>query len=46
MNKIQLKYPEIEIVKNIQERVITSNNSGIEGLVNEVNFKQRYILNP
>jgi len=33
MNKIQLKYPEIEIVKNIQERVITSNNSGIEGLL-------------
>jgi lipoprotein-releasing system permease protein len=28
-----LKYPEIEIVKNIQERVITSNNSGIEGLL-------------
>lgn len=33
INKIQLKYPEIEIVKNIQERVITSNNSGIEGLL-------------
>ena len=33
MGKIQLKYPEIEIVKNIQERVITSNNSGIEGLL-------------
>jgi len=33
MSKIQLKYPEIEIVKNIQERVITSNNSGIEGLL-------------
>ena len=33
MNKIQLNYPEIEIVKNIQERVITSNNSGIEGLL-------------
>ena len=33
MNKIRLKYPEIEIVKNIQERVITSNNSGIEGLL-------------
>ena len=33
INKIQLKYPEIEIVKNIQERVIASNNSGIEGLL-------------
>ena len=33
MSKLQLKYPEIEIVKNIQERVITSNNSGIEGLL-------------
>ena len=33
MSKIQLKYPEIEIVKNIQERVITLNNSGIEGLL-------------
>ena len=33
MSKIQLKYPEIEIVKNIQKRVITSNNSGIEGLL-------------
>ena len=33
INKIQLKYPEIEIVKNIQERVITSNISGIEGLL-------------
>ena len=30
---IQSKYPEIGIVKSIQERVIISNNSNIEGLL-------------
>ena len=33
IQKIKLKYPEIKIVKNIQERVITTNESGIEGLL-------------
>ena len=33
IQKIKFKYPEINIVKNIQERVITSNESGIEGLL-------------
>ena len=33
IQKIKFKYPEIKIVKNIQERVITSNESGIEGLL-------------
>jgi len=45
MNKIQLKYPEIEIVKNIQERVITSNNSGIEGLLmKSISSKDIYLI--
>ena len=33
IQKIKIKYPEIKIVKNIQERVITTNESGIEGLL-------------
>ena len=33
IQKIKFKYPEIKIVKNIQERVITTNESGIEGLL-------------
>ena len=33
IQKIKFKYPEIKIVKNIQERVITTNEFGIEGLL-------------
>ena len=45
MNKIQLNYPEIEIVKNIQERVITSNDSGIEGLLmKSISSKDIYLI--
>jgi lipoprotein-releasing system permease protein len=45
IEEIQLKYPEIEIVKNIQERVITSNGSGIEGLLmKSLSNKDLYLI--
>ena len=45
IEEIQLKYPEIEIVKNIQERVITSNESGIEGLLmKSLSNKDLYLI--
>ena len=45
MNKIQLNYPEIGIVKNIQERVIISNDSGIEGLLmKSISSKDIYLI--
>ena len=45
IEEIQSKYPEIEIVKNIQERVITSNGSGIEGLLmKSLSNKDLYLI--
>jgi lipoprotein-releasing system permease protein len=45
IEEIQLKYPEIEIVKNIQDRVITSNGSGIEGLLmKSLSNKDLYLI--
>ena len=45
IEEIQLKYPEIEIVKNIQKRVITSNGSGIEGLLmKSLSNKDLYLI--